>query len=43
MQTQLFNLGISDNPKNILIASDLTPNKSKKMREVLTKRWKVFV
>ena len=42
MQTELFNLGTSDNPKNILIASDLTSDESKIMKELLTKRQKVF-
>ena len=42
VQTELFNLGTSDNPKNILIASDLTPDESKRMKELLTKRHKVF-
>ena len=42
VQTESFNLGTSDNPKNILITSDLTPDESKRMRELLTRRQKVF-
>ena len=30
VQTESFNLGTCDNPKNILIASDLTPEERKK-------------
>ena len=42
VQTELFNLGTSDNPKNIRITSDLTPDESKRMKELLTRRHKVF-
>ena len=42
LQTKSFNLGICDNPKNILIASNLTLNERLKMEEVLRKRQKVF-
>ena len=38
IQTESFNLGTHDNPKNILIASDLTPEEREKMKEVLLKR-----
>ena len=41
-QTESFNLGTHENPKNILIASDLTPEEREKMKEVLLKRQKVF-
>ena len=30
IQTKSFNLGMDENPKNILFASDLTPEESKK-------------
>ena len=36
-QTKLFNLGITDNPKNILLASDLTHDEKEKMKEMLKK------
>ena len=42
VKSKSFNLGINDNPKHILMASDLTPDESKKMREVLIRRQKVF-
>ena len=42
VQTESFNLGTHDNPKNILIASDLTPEVREKMKEALLKRQKVF-
>ena len=42
VQTESFNLGTHDNPKNILIASDLTPEEREKMKEILLKRQKVF-
>ena len=42
IQTGSFNLGTHDNPKNILIASDLTPEEREKMKEILLKRQKVF-
>ena len=42
VQTESFNLGIHDNPKNILIASNLTPEEREKMKETLVKRQKVF-
>ena len=42
IQTESFNLGTHDNPKNILIASDLTPKERGKMKEILLKRQKVF-
>ena len=42
VQTESFNLGTHDNPKNILIASDLTPKEREKMKEILSKRQKVF-
>ena len=38
IQTESFNLGTHDNPKNILIAFDLTPEEREKMREILLKR-----
>ena len=38
MQTESFNLGTSDNPKNILIASNLTLEEREKMKETLRKR-----
>ena len=33
---------MNENPKNILLASDLTPEEREKMKEVLLKRQKVF-
>ena len=42
VQTESFNLGINDKPKNILIAFDLTPEKRLKMEEILKRRQKVF-
>ena len=42
MQTKSFNLGTIDNPKNILLASDLTHDEKEKMKETLKKRQKVF-
>ena len=41
-QTESFNLGTIDNPKNILLASDLTHDEKEKMKETLKKRQKVF-
>ena len=38
MQTESFNLGTSENPKNILITSDLTPKESEKMKEAIRKK-----
>ena len=38
VQTESFNLGKHDNPKNILIASDLTLEEREKMKEILLKR-----
>ena len=37
-QTESFNLGTSDNPKNILIASNLTLEERLKMKVTLKKR-----
>ena len=37
-QTESFNLGTCDNPKNILITSNLTPDERIKMEETLRKR-----
>ena len=34
MQTESFNLGTHDNPKNILIASSLTPEERKNERNI---------
>ena len=42
MQTESFNLGITDDLKNILLASDLTHDKKEKMKETIKKRQKVF-
>lgn len=42
MQTELFNLSTIDNPKNILLASDLTHEEREKIIETLKKRQKVF-
>ena len=42
VQTESFNLGTCDNPKNILIASNLNLDKRIKMEEILRKRYKVF-
>ena len=42
MQTESFNLGTIDNPKNILLTSDLTHDEKEKMKETLKKRQKVF-
>ena len=42
MQTTTFNLGTIENPKNIIIAFDLSPDESEKMKELLMKRQKVF-
>ena len=42
MKTELFNLDITDNPKNILFASNLTHDERIKMEETLRKRQKVF-
>ena len=42
VQIETFNLGTIENPKNILISSDLTPNEREKMKEILIKRQKVF-
>ena len=42
VQIKSFNLGTNNNPKNILLASDLTLDESEKMREVLIRRQKVF-
>ena len=38
IQTKSFNLGTDENPKNILFASNLTPEDWKKMEEILRKR-----
>ena len=38
VQTESFNLGTNDNPKNILIASNLTSDERGKMKETLKKR-----
>ena len=35
VQTESFNLGTNENPKNILLASDLTPEEREKMKEIL--------
>ena len=40
--TASFNLGTIDNPKDILLASDLTYDEREKMIEILEKRQKVF-
>ena len=37
VQTESFNLGTCDNPKNILIASCLIPEERLKMKETLRK------
>ena len=42
VQTESFNLGTCDNPKNILITSSLTLEERLKMKETLRKRQKVF-
>ena len=42
MQTESFNLGTTDKPKNILLASDLTHGEREKMKEIIKKRQKVF-
>ena len=42
-QTESFNLGTTDKPKNILLASDLTHDEREKMKEIIKKRQKVFV
>ena len=42
VQIESFNLGTCDNPKNILIASSLTPEERLKIKETLKKRQKVF-
>ena len=39
--TESFNLGTTDKPKNILLASDLT-HYERKMEEIIKKRQKVF-
>ena len=38
VQTKSFNLDTSENPKNILITSDLTPEEREKMKKTLRKR-----
>ena len=38
VQTESFNLGTDENPKNILLFSDLTPKEKEKMKEILRKR-----
>ena len=38
VQTKLFNLGTHDNPKNILIASDLTPEEREKNERCTAKK-----
>ena len=42
VQTELFNLDTCENPKNILITSNLTLDERIKMKEILKKREKVF-
>ena len=42
MKTESFNLGTNGNLRNIWISSDLTPNKKKKIKEILIKRQRVF-
>ena len=42
MQTESFNLGTTDNPKNILLASDLTHDEREKIKEIIKRRHKVF-
>ena len=42
MQTESFNLGTTDKPKNILLASDLAHDEREKMKEIIEKRQKVF-
>ena len=42
VQTRSFNLGAYENPKNILITSNLTLDERIKMEEILRKRQKVF-
>ena len=42
VQTELFNLGMDENLKNILVASDLTLEEREKIKEILRKRQKVF-
>ena len=37
MQTESFNLGTTDKPKNILLASDLTHDERAKMEEIIKK------
>ena len=41
-QTELFNLGTTDKPKNILLAFDLTHDEREKMKKIIEKRQKVF-
>ena len=41
-QTESFNLGTTNKPKNILLASDLTHDEREKMKEIIEKRQKVF-
>ena len=41
-QTESFNLGTTDKPKNILLASNLTHDEREKMKEIIEKRQKVF-
>ena len=38
VQTESFNLGTYDNPKNIHIASNLTHEERENMKEILIKR-----
>ena len=35
IQTESFNLGTTDKPKNILLASDLTHDEREKMKEII--------
>ena len=37
-QTKSFNLGTIENPKNILLSSDLTHDEREKMKKTLKKR-----
>ena len=38
MQTESFNLGTIDKPKNILLASDLTHDEREKIKDIIEKR-----
>ena len=42
-KVEAFNLGRSENPRNISIASEVAPEERKKLEEILKKYAKVFV